>query len=79
MKNDALLFCPVAARRSRLVAVLLLTLSLLVSIAAPTFAAPQRGGRGGRPVTSPAGSMERLRGAFRNSLPRIRGQGKREE
>jgi len=73
MKNDALLFCPVAARRSRLVAVLLLTLSLLVSIAAPTFAAPQRGGRGGRPVTSPAGSMERLRGALQEIAQRFPG------
>ncbi len=73
MQNDALLFRPVATRRWLPVAVLLLTLSLLASIAAPTFAAPQRGGRGGPPVTTLAGSMERLRGALLGIAQRFAG------
>lgn len=73
MNNEALLFRPVVLRRRPPVAVLLLTLSLLASIAAPTFAAPQRTRQGGRPITTPPGSMERLRGALLGIAERFPG------
>ena len=62
-----------AAMRSSNLPALLVAVAMFAGITAPTSASAQRGGRGGRPVTTPAGSMERLQGMLQGIAQRFPG------